>query len=153
MNNTGLYQSEKERKAEMRRQLTAEIKSQVLAEVRGHYVPVSEHQLALQRIAHLEYWMTKLKERTRLAQKADADKMIFDGKRLTAKKLVIQVLEMYGGEQGLTIREMQSCTKLVEIGGLKTAVQNLKKEGIIAGEPAEPGSNVNKYYLLAKRQK
>lgn len=157
---TQITEAEKARKQKMLDQLVADVRDKVLLEIRGHYVSLPEHQLVLKRLINIEMQLEILAAKLQMERKISdtplpkIDKQHLKHHKFSARELVIDVLETYGGAKGLTVREIQNLAGLSGTNGIKEAIQRLKRTGLIGSETAWPEFNTNvcRYYLKEKRQ-
>ena len=144
---------DQERKQQQLQKLTSNVADKVLIEIHGKYVSQREYFAVCERLARCEQALEAIRvkmalsERVGIAQIANSATLY-----ATSKEIIYKAIDDFGGERGLTAKEIEFHTGL-KPSSIKSGIRILRQTGVIASEFNNREYYVPSklYYIIAKR--
>lgn len=136
---------DQQKKQEQLRKLISNVSDKVLIEIHGKYVSQKEYYAVCERLARCEQALEAIRvkmalsERVNIAQVANSVSLY-----ATSKEIIYKALDDFGGERGLTAKEIEFHTGL-KPSSIRSGIRILRETGVIGSE-----YNNREYYVPSK---
>ena len=145
---------DQQKKEEQLQRLIGKVSDKVLIEIHGKYVSQKEYFAVCERLARCEQALEALRVQISLTERADAQVSSTNiNLYATSKEIVFKAIDDFGGDRGLTAKEIKFHTGL-KPSSIRSGIRILRETGVIGSEYNNRDYYVPSklYYIIEKRK-
>lgn len=143
---------DQQKKQEQLQRLISNVSDKVLIEIHGKYVSQKEYYAVCERLARCEQALEALRLKLSVSEKIGSTPSGATVFCSSSKEIVYKALNDFGGERGLTAKEIEFHTGL-KPSSIRSGIRILRETGVIDSEYNNREYYVPSklYYIIAKR--